>query len=276
VLGAVPVRLEAQGLINHVEWFTEPSHLSDSPAQGTRRGGATSMAAKVGERLGAELLGSAILTGAVVGSGVMAERLAGGNLALALLGNTLATAAILFVLLTALAPVSGAHFNPAVTLAAMLRRDVSVRAALAYMLAQTTGCLLGVLLAHAMFALPLLQAGVADRGGVRLMLSEAVATFMLVLTVLVVSRRRPDQIAPAVALVIASGYWWTASTSFANPAITIARAFTETFSGLRLEDAPGFVAAQIGGALLALLAVAGLRLDRDQAPPTDTAKEYRR
>lgn len=210
----------------------------------------------LGRRLCAEALGSAMLTGTVIGSGILAARLAGGNDAVALLGNTAATAAMLFVLISSLGPISGAHFNPAVTLIMALRRDVSIPTALLYIPLQIGGCILGAWLAHAMFELPIVQVSTHVRAGPAQMLSEAVATFALVFTILAVSRWRPDAVAAAVALVITAGYWWTASTSFANPAITVARAMSDTFAGVRPADAPGFIAGQIAGALVAWLSCA--------------------
>ncbi len=212
-------------------------------------------------RLGAEFAGSMVLTAVVIGSGIMADRLAGGNVALALLGNTLATAAILFVLITALAPISGAHFNPAVSLVAALRRELALADAFAYWAAQIAGCVAGAVLAHAMFELPLLQLSAHERAGGGQLLSEGAATFALVACTLLVSRARPDATAAAVALTIAAGYWWTASTSFANPAITLARALSDTFAGIRPADAPGFIVAQFAGALIALAACSWLYRD---------------
>lgn len=209
------------------------------------------MSEPLGRRLTAEALGSALLTGVVIGSGILASRLSGGNDAVALLANTGATAAILFVLITALAPISGAHFNPAVTLVMALQREIGVGAALAYGLVQVAGCIGGAMLAHAMFALPLLQTATYVRAGFAQDLSEGVATFALVLAILLVSRARPQAVPAAVALTIAAGYWWTASTSFANPAITVARALSDTFAGVRPADVPGFVAGQVVGALSA-------------------------
>ncbi len=193
-----------------------------------------------------------MLAATVVGSGILAVRLSGGNDALALLANSGATAAILYVLITALAPVSGAHFNPAVTLMMTLRRDFALTDALAYAITQIAGCIGGVLLAHAMFGLPLLQMSTHVRAGWRQALSEGVAAFALAFAILFVSRARPRALAAAVSLTIAAGYWWTASTSFANPAITIARALSDTFAGIRPQDAPAFVIAQFAGALAAL------------------------
>jgi glycerol uptake facilitator-like aquaporin len=208
-------------------------------------------AVEVGRRIFAEALGAMLLAGVVIGSGIMASGLAQGNDGVALLANTAATAAILFVLIAALGPVSGAHFNPAVTLVIALRREIGVGLALAYVPVQAAGCIAGAVLAHAMFALPLLQTATHARAGGAQILSETVATFALVLAIVGVSRWRPQAVAAAVALVIAAGYWWTASTSFANPAITIARAMSDTFAGIRPADAPGFVAGQILGALAA-------------------------
>jgi glycerol uptake facilitator-like aquaporin len=202
-------------------------------------------------RLLAEGFGSMILSGVVIGSGILAVRLADGNDAVALLANTAATAAILFVLVSGLAPVSGAHFNPAVSLVAVVRRDLSIPAFFAYAVVQVSGCVSGALLAHAMFELPLLQTSVTDRSGLPMMLSEAVAAFALVFAILSVSSARPQAVPAAVALVIAAGYWWTASTSFANPAITIARSLSDTFAGIRPADVPGFILAEVLGALSA-------------------------
>jgi glycerol uptake facilitator-like aquaporin len=209
--------------------------------------------AALDKRLLAEALGSLILSGTVIGSGILGARLSGGNDAIALLGNTAATAAILFVLITALGPISGAHFNPAVTLVMALRHSIKPLNATLYVIAQICGCVAGAMLAHAMFELPLLQHGAPERSGLAQALSEGVATFALVLAILLVSRARPNAIPAAVALTIAAGYWWTASTSFANPAITIARALTDSFAGIRPEDAPAFIVAQFTGALLALV-----------------------
>lgn len=202
-------------------------------------------------RLAAELIGSCLLAGVVIGSGIMGARLSAGNDAIALLANTGATAAILFVLITALAPLSGAHFNPAVTLVMALSKRIGVTEAGLYVVVQIGGCVLGAVLAHAMFGLPLLQESTTQRSGVAHALSEGVATFTLVAVILLVSRSRENAAAAAVALTIAAGYWWTASTSFANPAITIARSLTDTFAGIRPEDAPLFMLTQVMGALAA-------------------------
>lgn len=205
-------------------------------------------------RVAVEFAGSLVLAAIVIGSGIMGVRLSGGNDGIALLANTLATAAGLYVLIAALAPISGAHFNPAVTLVAALRGEASLAAAALYGVAQIAGCIGGALLAHAMFELPLLQIASTARAGGAQMLSEGAATFALVACILLVTRARPNAVPAAVALTIAAGYWWTSSTSFANPAITIARALSDTFAGIRPQDAPGFIVAQVGGAALAWLA----------------------
>lgn len=216
------------------------------------------MSADTPRRLMAEFSGAFFLTAVVIGSGVMASDLAGGNDGVALLGNTLATAAILYVLITALGPISGAHFNPAVTLAFALRRDIEPGVAVLYVVAQCAGCMAGAVFAHALFELPLLQLGATVRSGPSQMLSEGAATFALVACIFLVLRAKPDAVAPAVALTIAAGYWWTSSTSFANPAITIARALSDTFAGIRMQDAPGFIFAQCVGAIAATLACSWL------------------
>jgi glycerol uptake facilitator-like aquaporin len=209
------------------------------------------MIANLPRRVLAEALGSLLLAATVIGSGILASRLAGGNNAVALLGNTAATSAMLFVLITALGPVSGAHFNPVVTLVMVLRGDLRTKPAAAYALAQVGGCVLGAWLSHTMFELPVLQTSTHVRAGPAQMISEAAATFALVFAILFVSRWRREAVPAAVALVITAGYWWTASTSFANPAITVARALSDTFAGVRPQDVPGFVVGQIAGALLA-------------------------
>ncbi|HAU41614.1 MAG TPA: aquaporin family protein [Gammaproteobacteria bacterium] len=202
-------------------------------------------------RLVAECLGTALLLATVVGSGIMAERLAGGNVALALLGNTIPTGAILFVLITMLGPVSGAHFNPAVTLAFWVRREIKLNEALAYVGVQIIGAVMGTLVAHAMFEEILLQTSTNIRNGPAQWLSEGVATFGLVATILGTLRWRPEAVPTAVGLYITAAYWFTASTSFANPAVTIARSLTDTFSGIAPENAPGFILMQFVGAAIA-------------------------
>lgn len=201
-------------------------------------------------RLAAEFLGTLLLVTAVVGSGIMAERLTQDE-GLALLANTIATAAILVVLVTILAPVSGAHFNPAVSLVFAARRELPVNELALYVAVQLIGGLAGTALAHLMFDLVPLAAGIQARTGPSQWLAEAVATFALVLAILGGIRFRPDAVPWLVGLTIASAYWFTASTSFANPAVTFARGFTATFSGIAPGDVPAFVAAQIAGALLA-------------------------
>ena len=216
------------------------------------RGLMTDQLRPYGRDLVAEALGTLLLVATVVGSGIMAERLAGGNMAVALLGNTLATGAILFVLITALGPVSGAHFNPAVTLVFALRRDLGWGTAAGFILVQILGAIGGTILAHAMFEVPLIQVSAHARSGPAQWLSEAVATFALVFTILATLRARPDAVPLAVALVIVAGYWFTASTSFANPAVTIARSLTDSFSGIAPNDVAAFIAAQLVGALAGL------------------------
>lgn len=201
----------------------------------------------------AEALGSALLFATVIGSGIMAERLASGNIAIALLGNTLATGSILFVLVTMLGPVSGAHLNPAVTMVMALRGHVSHRIAGAYVAAQLAGGLVGVWTAHLMFDVPILQLSAKVRTGPGQIAGEAVATFGLVLTILGTSRTRPAAVPASVTLYITAAYWFTSSTSFANPAITIARSLSDSFAGIALTCVPGFIAAQLVGAVAAHL-----------------------
>ena len=183
----------------------------------------------------------------------MAWNLADGNFAIALLANSIATGAILFVLITMFGPVSGAHFNPAVTLAFLARREITLPLGVAFILVQMVAGVLGTMVAHAMFDLPLLQQAQTIRSGGAQWFSESVATFALVLTILGTLRARPEAVPAAVALVITAGYWFTASTSFANPAVTLARAFTDSFSGIAPGDVAPFIAAQLVGSLFALL-----------------------
>jgi glycerol uptake facilitator-like aquaporin len=202
--------------------------------------------------LAAEALGTALLLAVVVGSGIMGERLAGGNVAIALLANTVATGAGLVALILSFGPISGAHFNPAVTLVESLAGALAPRTALAYVGAQLAGGFAGVAAAHAMFAEhAVFFASTHARTGPAQWWSELVATFGLVLVIRAVSRSRADATPLAVGLYITSAYWFTASTSFANPAVTLARTATDTFAGIRPGDAPGFIAAQLTGALLA-------------------------
>jgi len=203
-------------------------------------------------RLVAELLGTALLLAIVIGSGIMGERLAGGNVAIALLGNTVATGAGLFVLIQMLGPISGAHFNPAVTLAVVIRRGTDARTALAYVIAQLIGAVLGVWAAHAMFAEPLLQISTKLRDGPGQGFSEFVATFGLIGTILATQRSRPDATPAAVGLYIVSAYWFTASTSFANPAVTIARSLSDSFAGIAPVSVPLFIGGQLAGTVAAI------------------------
>jgi glycerol uptake facilitator-like aquaporin len=201
--------------------------------------------------LSAEGVGSVLLTATVVGSGVMADKLAGGNPAVALLANTGATVAVLATLIALLGPVSGAHFNPAVSFIAAVRGKLPWRRALAYMLVQVAGCCAGVWLAHGMFEIPIWEVSTHIRTGPGQWLAEGVATCGLLLVIL--GHRRPQDAPWMIAAWIGAAYWFTASTSFANPAITLARSMSDTFAGIRPIDAPGFIAAQFAGALLGLL-----------------------
>lgn len=203
-------------------------------------------------RLTAEAIGTALLVATVVGSGIMADRLT-GDAAIALLGNTIPTGAILFVLITVLGPVSGAHFNPAVSLVAALRRDLPWGEAALYALVQVVGGVAGTLLAHLMFEAPLLQLASQPRTGGAQWLSEFVACFGLLVVILAGARLRQAAVPALVGLYITAAYWFTASTSFANPAVTLARALTDSFSGIRPTDAPGFILAQLAGAVTALV-----------------------
>ena len=209
-------------------------------------------------RLLAEAVGTTALLATVVGSGIMGTHLAAGNDAIALLANAAATAGVLYVAIVVLGPLSGAHFNPAVTLAMRLCGELDTRATLAYVGVQCVAAIAGVLLAHAMFDLPLLQPGTHARTGAAQWLSEAVATCGLLLTILLGLRARPAALPALVAAYIFAAYWFTASTSFANPAVTLARALTQTFAGIRPVDAPGFIVGQLAGTALALLLAAWL------------------
>ena len=202
-------------------------------------------------RLAAEGLGSFFLFATVIGSGIMAETLSAGNDAVALLGNTMATGAMLFVLINMLGPISGAHMNPAVSLVAASRRELAWRDAAAYIAAQLAFGILGVWAAHIMFDLPVLQFSDKARTSAGQWLGEAIATFGLVLTILGTVRYRPSAVAASVALYIAAAYWFTSSTSFANPAITVARSLSDTFAGIAPGDVPMFVGAQLAGAAVA-------------------------
>jgi glycerol uptake facilitator-like aquaporin len=207
----------------------------------------------LGRQLTAESLGAFFLFCGVVGSGIMGEQLAGGNTALALLANTLATGAILFVIIVMLAPISGAHFNPAVTLVAFVRSELSARDSVLFVCVQLAGGLAGVFAAHLMFDLDILQVSTRARTGIGQWAGEAIATFGLIMTILGTVRHKPDWVGPAVGLYIGAGYWFTSSTSFANPAITVGRAFSDTFSGISPGDVLPFIGAQLTGALVAAL-----------------------
>lgn len=222
-------------------------------------------AAELPRRVVAEAVGSALLLATVVGSGIMGERLASGNVAIALLANTLATGAGLVALILTFGPISGAHFNPAVTLVDAAGRGVAWRDVPAYLAAQVAGAFAGVVTAHVMFREPLLSLSQHARSGPSQLVSEVVATFGLVSVILGCARARPSAVPFAVGAYITAAYWFTSSTSFANPAVTIARAFTDTFAGIRPVDAPGFIGAQLVGALLAML------LFRWLAPPPAAA-----
>ena len=202
-------------------------------------------------RLVAELTGTAVLLATVVGSGIMGEQLAGGNVAIALLANTLATGAVLVALILTFGPVSGAHFNPAVSFADASQGGLTVREALAYSGAQIAGAVIGVLAAHAMFAQPLLSLSRHTRAGFPQVFSEAIATFGLLSVIWGCSRRRSAAVPFAVGAYITAAYWFTASTSFANPAVTLARALSDTFAGIRPADVPGFILGQAIGAMAA-------------------------
>jgi glycerol uptake facilitator-like aquaporin len=223
-------------------------------------------------RLAAEALGTALLVATVVGSGIMAESLT-RDVALALLGNTLATGAILVVLISILGPISGAHFNPAVTLIFALKRELTLHEGMLYMAVQVAGGIAGTLLAHAMFALPLLDASLKTRTGGAQWLAESVAAFGLVTTILAGIRFNCAAIPWLVGLYITAAYWFTSSTSFANPAVAIARSMTNTFSGIRPMDLPGFIAAELCGAVAALLLMTWLL--RAAGDTVATMKEIR-
>ncbi len=219
------------------------------------------MAARTSQRLLAETLGTALLLAVVIGSGVMAERLAGGNVAIALLANTLATVGGLYVLIEVFGPVSGAHFNPAVSLVMAGRRELPRSLLLPYVAAQLLGAVLGAWLAHSMFDLPIVQTSTHLRGGAGQWVAEAVATFGLLLVIL---RAPPPRVAAMVAAYIGAAYWFTASTSFANPAAAVGRMFSDSFAGIAPASVPGFVLAELAGAGLGLLAhraLGGARFD---------------
>lgn len=207
------------------------------------------------QRLVAETLGTALLLAVVVGSGIMGERLAGGNLAIALLGNTIATGAALYALITTFGPISGAHFNPLVTIIELVEGKLCARLAAAYVLCQFVGAIAGVVAAHAMFELPFFSTSWLPsqhiRTGPAQWWSEVVATFGLITVIFYCVKNKSNSIPAVVGLYITAAYWFTASTSFANPAVTVARSLTDTFAGIRLIDAPGFIGAQCVGTMLA-------------------------
>lgn len=211
------------------------------------------MKPSLGRRLAAELLGTGFLVATVIGSGIMGERLAGGNVAIALLANTIATGAALVALILAFGPISGAHFNPVVTLSDALEGGIAWTETPGYVSAQVLGAIGGAVVAHAMFALPAISLSQHTRSGAAQLFSEFVATFGLMCVIWGCSRRRPDATAFAVGAYITAAYWFTASTSFANPAVTIGRALSDTFAGIRPQDVPGFLLAQMAGGFAATL-----------------------
>ncbi|MBS34660.1 MAG: aquaporin family protein [Thiotrichales bacterium] len=211
------------------------------------------MQTPLSKKLAAELIGTAFLLATVVGSGIMAETLSGGNAAIALLGNTIPTGAILVVLIVLFGPLSGAHFNPAVTVAFLLRREIAVGVAVLFIITQIIGGLLGTWSAHLMFEQELIQVSSKLRTGPAQWFAELVATFGLLMAIFGALRWRPEFVPYSVGLYITAAYWFTASTSFANPAVTVARSFTDTFSGITPTHMPAFVLAQLAGAVLAVL-----------------------
>ena len=224
-------------------------------------------------KLFAEFLGTALLLAIVIGSGIMGETLAGGNTAIALLGNTVATGAGLVVLITIFGPISGAHFNPVVTLAFAARRDIGVFLALAYIVAQVTGAVAGVYTAHEMFGQAILQVSTKLRDGPSLAFSEGVATFGLIATIFGCIRFKPDFTPVAVGLYIVSAYWFTASTSFANPAVTLARSLSNTFAGIAPHSVPLFIAAQCAGAAVGIIVFTWLLSEQKNAKPINPSAE---
>jgi glycerol uptake facilitator-like aquaporin len=211
-------------------------------------------------KLAAEFIGTALLLAVVVGSGIMGAMLAGGSIAVALLANAAATAGGLYVLIALFGPISGAHFNPLVTLAMRIRGEITSLEAAAFVATQVVAAIVGVMLAHAMFGLPLIEPGTRVRTGVSIWLSEGVATYGLLLTILIGRSHRPASIPTLVAGYIFAAYWFTASTSFANPAVTLARSLTQTFAGIRPQDVTGFLLAQIAGAALGFLTAQALHM----------------
>ncbi|ESQ88051.1 MIP family protein [Asticcacaulis sp. AC460] len=224
-------------------------------------------------KLFAEFLGTALLLAIVIGSGIMGETLAGGNTAIALLGNTIATGAGLVVLITIFGPISGAHFNPVVTLAFAARRDIGVFLALAYILAQVAGAVAGVYAAHEMFGQAIMQVSLKLRDGPALAFSEGVATFGLMATIFGCIKFKPDFTPIAVGLYITSAYWFTASTSFANPAVTFARSLSNTFAGIAPHSVPLFIAAQCVGAIVGVVVFSWLLSEQKNAKPINPSAE---
>lgn len=231
------------------------------------------MNASLQRRIAAEFAGTLFLLAAVVGSGIMGERLAAGNVAIALLANTIATGAALVALILAFGPISGAHFNPAVTLADAWQGGIPWRETPAYIVAQLSGAIAGVVAAHLMFGLPVVSASTHARSGPAQLFSEFVATFGLLTVIWGCVRKRPSDVPYAVGAYITAAYWFTASTSFANPAVTVARSVTNTFSGIRPVDVPGFVAAQLAGAFAATLLFQWL-IPALKAEPTTVLVEH--
>jgi glycerol uptake facilitator-like aquaporin len=225
------------------------------------------------QRLGAEFLGTAFLLATVIGSGIMGERLSGGNVAIALLGNTLPTGAILFVLITMFGPISGAHFNPAVTAVFAMRKELPASEALIYVFAQVIGAILGVFAAHLMFEETVLQVSTKLRAGPAQWFSEWVAAFGLVLTILLTLKVNRAAVAASVGLYITAAYWFTASTSFANPAVTIARALSNTFAGIRPHDVAPFIVAQLAGGMAATYACRWLLREQRASTSAPVAAE---
>ena len=224
------------------------------------------MTVRLGKRLIAEALATGILVATVVGSGIMAENLADENQAIALLGNTLPTGAILIVLITLFGPISGAHLNPAVSLVMASRGDLPWRECLPYCAAQIAGAVAGTLVAHMMFDLPLLQLSSTARTGAAQWFAEFIASFGLLMTIVGASQFKPQAVPTSVGLYITAAYWFTASTSFANPAVTIGRSLTNTFSGIDPEHAPAFIAAQLAGALAGAATISWLSRQLDSSP----------
>ena len=229
----------------------------------------------IARRLGAEFVGTAFLLATVIGSGIMGDTLSGGNIAIALLGNTIPTGAILVVLITMLGPISGAHFNPAVTAVFMLRGELSVKDGLFYVIAQILGGILGVVAAHLMFDQAPIQISEKIRTGPAQWFAEWVATFGLLATILGTLKARPSAVPMAVGLYITAAYWYTASTSFANPAVTIARSFSNTFAGIRPVDMPFFIGAQFVGAICALWVWRWLLAERHATRATCAPADHR-